>query len=229
MIRSTLIAIAVALASAAQAQEEVPEPVSSPAPVIHQQTLNRTDKTITVGGAYGIYSFLVPGKKGLQLTWLQNSRWTWEADYFSGDWGFNKYGINLVSLTEKLTTIKMRKYWASSFNLTAGIGEREMAFELGSTLLDRIPENKIPNKKLIEIKRYILTFGIGNRWHFPKGFTVGADWLEIAAPVGKARVQSEIVDAIENDSDRKNAKKAISYLQNLPTINVVKLSMGYSF
>lgn len=199
------------------------------APALHQQTVNRSDKTFTLAGTYGLYSFLVPGKKGFQLTYLHDSRWTYEADYFSGDWGLNKYGINLVSLSERLTTFKVRKYWASSFNLTAGFGERRLAFELGSAILEKIPSNVIPKSTLIEIKRYVLTFGIGNRWHFPKGFTVGADWFEIAAPVGKARVQDDIVDSVQDEDDRKNSKKAVDYLANLPTVNVVKISMGYSF
>lgn len=236
LLCARFVAVLVALslnassASAQQNEETGPPDPNVPAePEKPTQAQTRAKKTIVLAGEYGLYSFLVPGKKGGQITYLHDSRWNWEVDYFSGDFGLNKYGVNLVSVQERLTTLKMRKFWDSTFNLTLGVGERRFALELGSTLLDRIPENQIPNETVIEIYRYIWTVGIGNRWTFPKGFTVGADWLEVAIPFGPSRTKSGIVDAIQNEDDKDGAQKVVSYLQYLPTVNVVKIHMGYAF
>lgn len=64
--------------------------------------------------------------------------------------------------------------------------------------------------------------------HFGKGFTVGADWLEVAVPIGKAYVSAPIVEEIQDENSKKNTRKVLDYLCNLPTINVVKASLGYS-
>lgn len=239
-IAGTVSLVLACLWPAAVRAEET-SPVSSPAPApaggdaepappaVPPQVATRSDKTLSLTAVYTPWSFLVPGKRGAQVTYIHDERWTWEAEYFSGDFGLEKFGLNLLSLEERLTTVKVRKYWNSTFNLTAGLGERRFAFELGNRILDEIAEDQLPEQTLIEVHRYIFTTSLGNRWHFPGGFVVGADWLDLAVPFGPARTENGVVALLKDEDDRRSANRFISYLQKMPTISLVKVHLGYAF
>lgn len=198
------------------------------APTVPTQVARRADKTISLVVNYGLYSFIVPGKKGAQLTWMQSPSSSWELDYFSGDYGLKKYGINLVSFGERVIVGRYRKYWQSSFNLGMGLGERTYSFELGSRLTENIPGEIISREKLIELKRYVFDFSLGNRWHFNKGFVLSMDWFELSVPFGPGSKKAAIVDRVPNSEDRENTRKVLRYLNYMPTLTFLKVGVGFA-
>lgn len=214
--------------------ESMPEPdmttsdVPVQSPSVPTQVGRRADKSVSLVGNYGIYSFIIPAKKGAQLTWLQSPSTSWELDYFSGDYGLNKYGINLISVGERVIIARYRKYWSSSFNLGLGLGERTFSFELGNQITDNIPGYYAETGKLIELSRYVFDFSLGSRWHFNKGFILSADWFEISIPFGPASKKAAIVDRISNSESRKNTNKVLDYLNYLPTLTFLKLGLGFA-
>jgi hypothetical protein len=196
--------------------------------IVPTQVARRADKTLSLVGNYGLYSFIVPGKKGAQLTWLKSPGSSWELDYFSGDYGLNKYGINLISFGERVIVGRYRKYWQSSFNLGLGFGERTFSFELGNQLTENIPGDIVRKEKLIELKRYVFDFSMGNRWHFNKGFILSMDWFELSMPFGPASKKTAIVDRITSTEGRKNTQKILDYLNYLPTLTFLKVGVGFA-
>jgi hypothetical protein len=204
-------------------------PAPRPPARLSPQAAHRAAKTISLTGTYALYSFLVPSKHGAQLTYLHDDRWSWELEYLDGSFGVEKFGLDLLSVEERLLLVKLRKYWSGSFNLTAGLGERRFAFGLGDTIVDRIPESARPGRTRTEVYRWVADVGIGNRWQLANGVVLGADWIELALPFGKPRTRSGLVDAIEDDTDRENANRVVSFLQYLPTLTVVKVTAGFSF
>lgn len=205
--------------------DETPVPAQS---ALETQYGFRESKTISLVGNYGLYSFLVPGKKGAQLNWIKSATSSWEFDYFSGDYGLEKFGVNLLSFSERVVLLKYRKYWKSTFNLGTGIGERRYSFEFGSRLLEKIPGDVVNSEKLVELTRYVFDVSLGNRWHFKKGLVVSFDWLDLALPFGPERQEAGILDRIEDESDKRDTKKVIDFLNNLPTVSVLKLGIGYA-
>ena len=210
------------------AEAPVAEPVDLPKPAVPTQVGRRADKTVSLVGNYGLYSFIVPGKKGAQLAWLQSPSSTWELDYFSGDYGLNKYGINLISFGERVIVGRYRKYWQSSFNLGVGLGERTYSFELGNRLTENIPGDILNEEKLIELKRYVFDFSMGNRWHFNKGFILSMDWFELSIPIGPGSKKAAIVDRVSNSEDKENTRKVLRYLNYLPTLTFLKVGIGFA-
>jgi hypothetical protein len=192
------------------------------------QVARRIAKSVSLVGNYGVYSFIIPGKKGAQLTWLKSASSSWELEYFSGDYGLNKYNINLISFGERVIVGRYRKYWSNSFNLGVGLGERRYSFELGSQLTENIPGEISGKETLIELKRYIFDFSLGNRWHFDKGFVLNIDWFEIGLPFGPESKKAAIVERISNSEDKKNTKKVLGYLNYLPTLTFLKLGIGFA-
>jgi len=208
---------------------EIPEYIERPKTALETQYSFRDSKSISLVANYGIYSFLVPGKKGAQLNWIKSATSSWELDYYSGSYGLEKFGLNLLSFSERVVLLKYRKYWKSTFNLGTGIGERRYSFEFGSRLLEKIPRDVISDENLVQLTRYVFDISLGNRWHFKKGLVVSIDWLDLALPFGPAREEAGILDHFKDESDRRDAKKVIDFLNNLPTVSVLKLGLGYAF
>jgi hypothetical protein len=190
---------------------------------------NRDHSNFTIVGSYGLYSFMVGGKKGVQLAYIPNKKWTLQLDYFSGDFGLKKFNMNLFSVKERTILMQARRYFGGTFNVVFGVGEREYTVELGDRIMRYVPAESRYDGNLLSVKNYVVDFGVGNRWQWKNGITVGADWIAIEYPISQSRIHSGPLERIEHDKTRRDVKRAIGYMQYMPTVTVAKLNFGYTF
>lgn len=189
----------------------------------------RAASRLSVLGSYGVYSFLVSGKKGVQAGFIASDLWTYQLDYFAGDLGLKKYGLNLVSFEEKLMTLHARRYFGNSFNVLFGLGERSYTLELGSRVLNYIEPSLRDHYGSFTVKNYIVDFGLGNRWQWKNGITLGADWFSLEYPISKSRVSPDPVSEVEDGKTRRNLGRLVNTLKYVPTFTFFKLNFGYTF
>ncbi|RYZ48905.1 MAG: hypothetical protein EOP07_25205, partial [Proteobacteria bacterium] len=81
---------------------------------------NRADSHISLFYLPLNVGLILPTKRGFALSWIANENLTIEAEYLSGSYGLGFLSVDLVSLSESLTTVRARYYPWNSFNLFAG-------------------------------------------------------------------------------------------------------------
>lgn len=190
---------------------------------------NRDHSNFTIMGSYGVYNWMVGGKKGVQLGYIPSAKWTLQVDYFKGEYGLKQYRLNLFGISERLILLQARRYFGGTFNVVFGFGEREYAIELGDRIMRYVPASSQYDEKLLSVKNYVVDFGVGNRWQWKNGITLGADWVAIEYPIGQSRISSGVIDAIEHEKTRRDVKRVIGVMRYMPTITVAKLNFGYTF
>lgn len=189
---------------------------------------NRNDKKWSLLVTPISFGWFLP-KKGLQMVYQHSSDFSFEPEYLNGSFEIKLFKVNFASFSEQIFTLPFRSYFGNSFNLKYGLGKRQVNFSIGDELLDDVTGgNNIFYDELIEIESYIIDFGLGNRWQFDNGFTMGADWANIFIPI-TANVKDNISHLVKNEDDKELVKKAIQGITNFPSITFFKLQFGYSF
>lgn len=101
------------------------------------------------------------------------------------------------------------------FNVFAGLGQRNYKFTLGSDLLAIATDQMVTAFPTTEAENQVLVVGLGNRWHFDNGFTLGFDWFALMAPIGRGKVDDEALAYIANEKDKASTKKSLSFFATL--------------
>src|SRR5690606_37663613 len=127
---------------------------------------------------------------------------------------------------EKRYTLQARRYGGNSFNWSFGLVYNDFNARLGGDMLDRFGAEI---KSSFEVQNLGLTSGIGNRWQWQNGITLGIDWLRLNVPVIETNVRDDVLDDIGNSGDRDDVKKVIGTLNRIPTFVLLGLHVGYTF
>ena len=104
-----------------------------------------------------------------------------------------------------------------------------MNIHLGDRLTSLISGNLIPNADLVKIKTLGITGGLGNRWQFKKGFTLGVDWFSLYIPLKTFMAEAPYVNSGASESGKNDVRKAIKIIKRIPTFSSLKLQLGLTF
>lgn len=188
---------------------------------------NRDGSNVTL--SYSVFSTgLILPKRGPALSYISSRHWTFELEYLRGDVGLGYKGVSFASFEEELLLGQVRYYGGNLFNFIFGFGERKYTLDLGSDEVESLAPDA-PNAKLLEVRNQVIDFGIGNRWQWEKGFTLGVDWLALIIPVGKGTVDAPLVEYVEDDDYRENTKTVLRVLRYIPTFTAFKAHLGWTF
>lgn len=102
-----------------------------------------------------------------------------------------------------------------------------MDITLGDDLLSKISREKL-QVELVKTSAIVWNLGIGNRWQFDNGITLGSDWLEISVPL-KTKMKEHVSPLFKAEGDRKTATRILKILRNFPSMTAFKLQIGYTF
>jgi hypothetical protein len=170
----------------------------------------------------------VPLKHGPQLAYIVNRNWTVEGDYQSGNFGFNFAGVNFASFRETLWVMRGRWYPdTNSFHFFGGIGRRDYRLSIGTEWAkEHLPS---PNADLLRVRQPVLEIGLGNRWQWRHGFTVGVDWASVYWPILANKTEAPMLDGLSDGATKRSIERALSRLTKVPSFSVAKVSLGWTF
>ena len=180
----------------------------------------------TFMGGYEFLSTWLPFKLTAGYTYIFNKEWSLEAEVGRGAFGTGVFGIDLASVTEYRYSLLARRYKGNSFNTIFGIYKDNFRGKLGSDMLDDMTDTSIDDFRVEVVG---VTVGLGNRWQWGNGFTLGVDWIRMNAPIFGSKIDDDVLDNIENDSDRDTIKSGIDKVSKVPTFVLLGLYLGYTF
>ena len=181
--------------------------------------------TVMVG--YQLVASWIPSKKTLSYTQNFNRKWSLEGEY---SWSSvdvpSIAGIDLGEIKEKRYTLQARRFVGNSFHFSFGAAYNDFFARVGSDILDRLG-NEI--KSSFRAQNLGATLGLGNRWQWGNGFTLGVDWIRLNVPVFETAIKDNLIKDIADSDDQTDTKQAIRTVNRLPTFVLLGLNLGYSF
>lgn len=187
-------------------------------------------------GFYLIYSpidLIIPSKIGGSF-------------YFSSSDGLNQYEIsylraslsidqtfgsaNVASVTEQKFSFLNRNFsHGSTFNWFYGLSYAAIESHLGKDYINSLPPGSGHDPDLLQVDVLALDIGLGNRWYFENGVTLGVDWIGVTQPVATLKKKETFTDQTSNQNDKDEVNKFINFMKSFPRIYTLKLQLGYSF
>lgn len=72
-------------------------------------------------------------------------------------------------------------------------------------------------------------WGLGNRWKWENGFTIGADWLRIFYPLAIIDQGDDFLKERSDSSEKDDVKELIDAITSIPTFTIAHFEIGYRF
>ena len=193
---------------------------------MHTTGENRKDSTGTVMVGYQLITSWLPSKKTVGYTHIFNEKWSLEGEYSWSTISDPLFWIDLGSIREERFTLQAKRYVGNSFHFSFGAVYSEFSAKLGSDFLDDFGR-KLSSS--FEAQNVGLTGGIGNRWQWKNGLTLGVDWIRLNVPVVTTYIRDDVLDSISEDDEQDDVKNVIDKFNRIPTFVLFGLNIGYTF
>lgn len=184
----------------------------------------RSSGSVMLG--YEFLSTWLPFKFTGSYTYMFNYKWALEAEMGRGHFGAGALGFDVASVTEYRYSLLARRFVGNSFNMTFGLYKNDFRAKVGSDILDNMSDTSIDD---LRVEVLGLALGIGNRWQWSSGFTLGVDWFRMNLPVLDRKLDNEILNEIDDNSDMKDVKNGMDKISRIPTFVLLGIYLGYSF
>jgi hypothetical protein len=175
---------------------------------------------------YEPFTTWIPSKKTLSYTHIFNKKYSLEFEYGWSQIGYPIYSIDLGSLSEKRFSLVVRHYLGNSFHFLYGIYRNDFYARLGGNVLNHLANRNFDSFRVNGIGA---SGGIGNRWQYKNGITLGIDWFRMNLPLVDKHVDGEVLNYISDESTKNNVNKVIQALKNVPTFVLLGFNIGYTF
>jgi hypothetical protein len=182
----------------------------------------REDSFGTVMLGYRLFTTWIPSQWTASYTQNFSRYWTVEGEYARGSLSADFFGVDLGEVTEERVTLQARHYPGNSFNISFGLLYQKGSAELGAD----IPKTPVVNA--FEMENFGVTAGLGNRWQWENGITVGVDWIRINQPLFN-QWENDAVLKYVSASDARHIKRIMRNFNTLPTFVVLGFAVGYTF
>lgn len=185
---------------------------------------NRGESSHSLMLGYQMLTTWLPGKKAINYSYIHNERWTWDLEYAWASIDSPIIGVDLGEISEKRYSFMARRYVSNSFHFIFGAMYQDFHARASGKIISQGVD-----VATFGAESAGAVLGIGNRWQWKSGFTLGIDWLRINVPLFSTKVENEILDDIESNSDSNDVKKVIRAFNRIPTFVLFGLNLGYSF
>lgn len=186
----------------------------------------RENSTGTILVGYQPMTSWLPSKKTVSYTHIFNEKWSLEAEFSFASLNAPFIGVDLGRIRERRYTLQARRYAGNSFHLSFGAAYSTFTARLGSDILDSLG-NEINSD--FSADNIGMTGGIGNRWQWENGLTLGIDWIRLNVPVYESRVEDNVLGKVSSKGDREDIKDVIRTFNRLPTFVLFGINAGYTF
>ena len=202
--------------------QQVPEAVPAPEPALPKYY---------VGVNYSYFDLILPSKYGFSLGYIDSPKDTYEFEYLRASVSIPVSVVkDLGSFSEVRMSLLDRHFFGEgSFNALWGLVYNSNKLEIGNAILSRIALQSIPHVESLEVDTLGLVGGVGNRWRFSHGITIGADWFTWAQPLIVIKKENQFRDLATNEGDKNHIDTAVKALSYFPRISVLKLNLGIAF
>jgi hypothetical protein len=194
-------------------------------------TLNRHFIKHGITLQYSPIDLIIPSKTGISYYYSSfDTSKQYEVQYLRGKIALNGVIDDLASTTDERFSFLIRNLPRNSnFNWFYGFSYLALEAELGSRFLSTISNTNIPDADIFKVSSIGIDIGLGHRWYFNNGFTLGADWIGVSQPVIQIKKEAHYQEASTNQQNKDDAEKILNLLSIYPRIYALKLMLGYSF
>lgn len=186
----------------------------------------RRDSFGTVMVGYQLLTTWIPSKKLLSYTQILNKKWSLEFEYARSSLSVPIIAIDLGEVTERRYSLLARRYVGDSFHYAFGPYYNQFNAEVGSSILNRIGTETTSS---FETEGGGIALGIGNRWHWDNGFTLGLEWFRMNVPLFVTKVESRILNNVSDNDDEDDIQTVIRRFNRIPTFVLFGIKLGYTF
>jgi hypothetical protein len=198
----------------------------SPPPKILNSADYRERSSGTVMAGYQFLTNWIPFKWTLGYSYLFNQKWSAEIEWSRGSYGIGAFGFDAARVTENRYSLIARRYVGNSFHFIMGGFKSDLHGELGDSMLKKMTDTSVDD---FRVQGVGVALGLGNRWQWNNGLTLGVDWFRLNVPLIYKKVDNGVLDGISDSNDLSIVKDSIQKVKNLPTIVLFGLHLGYSF
>jgi len=178
---------------------------------------------------YSPLDLILPSKIGGSLGYIQSRESTFEAEYLSASLSAPWFVGDIGGFSDRRISITQRWYGErNSFNFHYGISYFDTDIHVGSHYLSSATGAAL-DSDLMREKSLGFIFGIGNRWAFPGGFTVGCDWFSWAQPLVVVQQDSALINAIQDSGAKSTLQDAFQTSLYFPRLSFLKVGLGWVF
>lgn len=202
----------------------VPEPQNIKPKEKRTTATNREDSFGSLMVGYQVLNTWVPAKKTLSYTQNFTRNWGLEFEYAVSKLSIDIAGIDLGRVEENRYSLLGKYFVGNSFYFNFGGYISKLELFVGDKFGD-VAGNRINDSFIIEI--YGASFGVGNRWIFDNGISLGVDWLRFNMPVATSTKQRILKELDEENSD--DVKSVTKVFKNFPAFTFVGVNIGYTF
>lgn len=193
---------------------------------ISETSSYRANSTGTALVGFEPFSSWLPLKLTASYTQIFNKKWSLEAEFARGKFGAGLLGFDLASVTEYRYSILARRYIGNSFHWIFGVYKDDLKARLGNDITDSMNNTRIDDLKVSVLGG---TVGVGNRWQWQKGFTVGIDWFRMNMPLLDRETDDGVLKYIDNENDYDLVKRGMDRVAKIPTFVLMGIYLGYTF
>ncbi len=187
---------------------------------------NRSNSKNTLMLGNQIITTWIPSKYTGSYTYNFNEKWSLEGEYSWASFSTKFVGIELGEISESRSTLQARYYLSNSFHFSFGGVYSRFSAKLGNDYLDTLG-NKITTG--FSAENLGVTLGIGNRWQWSNGITLGVDWIRINYPLVTTKIDDNSLNDVADSADRSDLKDSLKTFNRIPTFVLFGLNVGYSF
>lgn len=208
------------------AKEKIKEDVQEIKQSAKKSSDRREERHHTALVGLEFFSTWVPTKVTASYTYNFNRKWSLEAEYARGYMGTGIIGVDLASISENRYSFQARRFLGNSFHTIFGLYKDDVKAKLGSEFLDDMTDTSIDS---LSVQVVGATLGLGNRWQWGSGFTLGIDWIRMSLPLIDKNIDDDVLKNIPSESDRDKIKSGIDKVTDVPTFVLFGFYLGYSF
>jgi hypothetical protein len=189
----------------------------------------REASSFSVMGEFSPFDLILPGKVGGSLGYIQSRTSAFDLEYLSRSVSPPSFIADIGGFDDRRVSLLYRSYAdRNSFNCHYGISYFDMGVHVAHSYLVSSGAASDIND-LMRAKSLGLIFGIGNRWVFPHGLTVGVDWLSWAQPLIVLQQDSSLIDAVQDQSAKAKLQDVFQLAMFFPRFTILKLAAGFTF
>lgn len=178
--------------------------------------------TVSIGLHY--LASWIPFKKVLSYTHIFNGKWSGEFEYSWSSLDVPNFGVDLGQVAEKRYSLFAKRYFGNSFHLDFGPYYYDYHARAGASIVGQGVDIAT-----FGAEGYGASFGMGNRWQWKNGMTLGIDWARINIPIEDTKINNSIRKDISNEKDSDDIKDVIDIFTSVPTFVLLGIKLGYTF
>jgi hypothetical protein len=208
---------------------KIPAENSTESPIAKVEKKSKKVRKDSIGSVmvgYQLITSWIPSKKTISYTHIFNPKWSLELEYAWSGLGYPILGIDLGSIKERRYSLLAKRYVGKTFHFAFGPYYNDFEAEVGSSILNRAGTETTSS---FGAEGAGIAMGIGSRFHWKNGFTLGVDWFRLNVPLIVTEVESRILDDVSNDDDEDDIEKVIRSFNRIPTFVLLGINIGYSF